>query len=293
MAMEAQWYRNQGHNVDWGNPYGLYDKYIHKPEGLPFLSLPSPDRIWSKAKDYTSGNYKYLPGTHMQVASGCWHGKCTFCVEKNTYPQQVRSINDVIGEIHECCEMGFKEIFDDSPTFPLVEPWFSEFCSYAHSFNLSFGCNMRMIDIDYEKMKWAGFRMLLFGLESANQQTLDKIQKGTKVEDVKYIIKAAKAGLEPHIAVMFGYPGETDKDALRTLHLVHYLLKKGYAKTAQASFYSPVGGGGKLKHKKYIRQIYSVCSSPAFWFNKIKSIKNEADLKYLWKQIKVGLNEIQ
>jgi anaerobic magnesium-protoporphyrin IX monomethyl ester cyclase len=130
----------------------------------------------------------------------------------------------------------------------------------------------------------------LFGLESANQHTLDRINKGVKSEDYKYIIKASQAGLEPHIAVMFGYPWETDEDAERTLGLVHHLLCEGYARTAQASFYSPMGGSGKQSHKKFIQRIYDVCYSPHFWFNQIKSIKNEADLKYLWKKIKAGLN---
>jgi hypothetical protein len=147
---------------------------------------------------------------------------------------------------------------------------------------------MRMVDVDYERMKYAGFRMLLFGLESANQKTLDLINKGVKVEDYKYIIKAAKAGLEPHIAVMFGFPNESDKDALETLKLVWYLLKKGYAKTAQASLYSP---NGNPNHHKYCSYIYRVAYSLQFWFNRIKDIQNKADLKYLWKQIKAGISD--
>ena len=142
-------------------------------------------------------------------------------------------------------------------------------------------------------MKWAGFRMLLFGLESANQQTLDKIGKGTKVEDVKYIIKAAKCGLDPHVAVMFGYPWETDSDSINTLKLVHYLLRKGFAKTAQASFYNVGEGQSNPSHRRFINNIYNVCYSPEFWFNQIRDIKDASDLKYLWRKIKTGLKEWQ
>ena len=131
--------------------------------------------------------------------------------------------------------------------------------------------------------------MLLFGLESANQYTLDKINKGVKVEDYKYIIKASKAGLEPHVAVMFGYPWESDSDAIRTLRLVWWLLRKGYAKTAQASFYDPPDGLTNKGHSKFVKQIFSVIRYPDFWFNKIRDIKNKDDLKYFWKSIKAGL----
>jgi hypothetical protein len=40
--------------------------------------------VWTKAVDkkyQTNGNFKYNPGTYIQSASGCWWGKCTFCVE--------------------------------------------------------------------------------------------------------------------------------------------------------------------------------------------------------------------
>jgi radical SAM superfamily enzyme YgiQ (UPF0313 family) len=123
------------------------------------------------------------------------------------------------------------------------------------------------------------------------------------VEDVKYIIKAAKAGLEPHVAVMFGYPWETDSDAVATLRLVWWLLKKGYAKTAQASVYNPGGdyyqrmygieydGWDEYKLGKYVKRIYDVKWSPQFWFNQLRDIKNIDDIKYLWRKIKAGIND--
>ena len=131
--------------------------------------------------------------------------------------------------------------------------------------------------------------MLLFGVESANQDTLDRINKGVRCDDIIYVRKAAEAGLEPHVAVMFGYPWETDKDSIRTLTLVHHLLKHGYAKTAQASFFTMPGVVSNESQRKYIKQIYGVAKSPTFWLNKITDIKNTDDLKYLWRSIKKGV----
>ena len=91
MAMEATYHRNQGHHVQWGSFFEEsvdkkeWDKIIIEPEGIPFRDLPIPDRILTNAGDkkyQTNGNYKYHPGTYMQAAQGCWHGKCSFCVEK-------------------------------------------------------------------------------------------------------------------------------------------------------------------------------------------------------------------
>lgn len=308
--MEAEWHRQHGDEVYWEKiseelkyklpyfPFGEYDyayqsSYpvrIYEPEGIPFLSLPSPDRIFTKAHDkryQQNGNFKYLPGTYIQSAFGCWWGKCEFCVEKRNN-WQVRPVDDVFREIMYCKSMGFREVFDDSGTFPTGK-WLDDLLSHPNP-GIPIGCNMRMVNVDYERMKDWGFRMLLFGIESAKQGTLDRINKGVKVEDVKHIIRAAKAGLEPHASFMFGYPWETEHDALNTLELAHYLLRNGYLKTAQASFYMPPDGRNNESHRKYVKQIYHVAKYPDFWINKLRDIKSWSDVKYLFRQIKEGLN---
>jgi len=269
LAMEAEWHYKNGDIVDWGysEDDGSWDKVIEKEEGLPFLSLPHPDRVWTDAKNpeyQKNGNFKYHPATYIMSASGCWHGKCSFCVEKDK-PYEVRPVEDVISEIEEIKSQGYKEVFDDSASFP-TGAWLGRFLD-KFSGGIVLGCNMRMVDIDYARMASKGFRMLLFGLESANQTTLDKINKGVQIEKgIEVIKKAAKAGLEPHVAVMFGYPWETVADAERTLKTVHWLLRKGYARTAQASFYCPPGGGADESHRRYVKRIYNAAFHPQFWW---------------------------
>jgi radical SAM superfamily enzyme YgiQ (UPF0313 family) len=299
LAMQAQHYRNLGHHVKWGQEYGdivdmscLYDKVITEPENINFEHLPAPDRIFTNAFDkkyQSNGNFKYRPGTYIQVADGCWHGKCTFCVEKNNR-WKVRPVWDVIQELKEIDRLGFKEVFDDSGTFP-VDKWLDEFifAMNGNNFRFKLGCNMRMVKAPWKVMKDIGFRMILFGLESVNQNTLDRIDKGTKVGDIKHIEEAAEAGLDCHIAVMFGYPWETEENAKRTLRRVHDLLKFGIAKTAQASFYTTPWGKGNEDQKGFVRRIYDVKCSPRFWINKIKDIKTKEDLNYFFRQIREGL----
>jgi anaerobic magnesium-protoporphyrin IX monomethyl ester cyclase len=296
MAMEAEWYRKHGHEVIWGMPTKneYIDKVVIEPEGIEFLDLPRPDRVFTRAMDkcyQDNGNFKYLPGTYIQSAKGCWWGKCTFCVEKKSHYYR-RSVSSVIEEIKECKALGYKEIFDDAGTFSTDDWWLDEFLTKLTpiSKGIRFSCNMRMVDIDYALLRHSGFRMVLFGVESANQQTLDIINKGVKCEDIKYIKKASEAGLEPHVAVMFGFPGESDKDAINTLRLVHYLLTRGYAKTAQASFYNHAGECSQENHRRYVRKLYDVWKNPRFWFNKIRDIHNVDDLKYLWRAIKKGVS---
>lgn len=96
---------------------------------------------------------------------------------------------------------------------------------------------------DYDLMAAAGFRFLLYGLESANQETLDKLNKNLKVGQITQGAKMAKqAGLWPHVTAMVGYPWETKTDALKTLALAKELFKKGYIDSLQATVMIPYPG---------------------------------------------------
>lgn len=295
MAMEATYNRERGGNlVFWDKKNIAADKFVINPEGIPFLDLPIPDRTFTNAfdKKYQKyGNYKYNPATHMQVADGCTWGKCSFCVE-NKKEYQIRPMGQIMEEIDICHHMGFKEIFDDSGTFPDGD-WMDRFCTkmLRKPYKITLGCNMRIDGrVDYKLMKDAGFRMVLFGVESANQITLDKINKGVKVENIIPTIKSAsEAGLDCHVAVMFGYPWEEDSDSRRTLALVHSLLKAGYAKTAQASVFRVKGIQSKEESQKYVNKLYNVAFTPEFWKNKLRSIRQPEDATFLIKQIKKGL----
>ena len=303
MAMEATYQRDLGHKVIWeidgpklyegGYLKDDYDAVVTKPQGLDFLSLPIPDRRWTMAFDkryQLYGNYKYHPATHMMAASGCWHGRCSFCVE-NGRPYQVRSMDAVIDEIRQCKALGFKEIFDDSATFP-DGSWLQAFCNWKMGEGLAdvvFGCNMRIgADADYPRMKRAGFRMVLFGIESANQSTLDRIGKGINAKDIiPTIRRAAEAGLENHVAVMFGQPGEGVAEEQATLELVHFLLRKGWAKTAQASIFRVHGWTGVDRGN--VKRIYDVAKYPEFWIRKLGDLRDWHDFIYLMKGVRKGL----
>src|SRR4030043_1926176 len=103
-------------------------------------------------------------------------------------------------------QLGFKEIFDDSGTFPTGE-WLEKFCAgmiqNEYSKYSVFDCNMRFGALrpeDFGLLAKSGFRMLLWGMESVNQKTLDRINKGYTIDKIKQdLVFAKKAGLENHI----------------------------------------------------------------------------------------------
>ena len=298
--------------IDWKqdeNKMKHYDYEINNDFQIdvPFDKLPYPDRVFTDAKNkrwQSYGNYKFHPATHMMASNLCWWGKCTFCVD--TYKLEhgekrgLRSVDHVMEEIDDLISQGYREVFDDSGTFPIGD-WLDEFCAKMLEKDrykrIVIGCNMKPIAekvVPFKLMKEAGFRFILVGVESANQHTIDKIRKGQDSEKVMENLKAMNdAGLEIHLTSMFGYEWESHEDAMNTVNLVHELLKKGIVKTAQASVFSPprTAPDPNSPGHRYIPMIYDAYKSHQFWYHKIKDIKKWQDFTYLIRGGRLVLEE--
>ena len=300
LAMYSTLLRQQGHEVVWlGKDDGSFDKVIKSDLDIdvPFGKLPIPDRVFTNAmnpKYLSYGNYKIFPGSHYLSSNLCWWaGKkgCTFCVDSKRIldgePRDVRTVDHVLTEIEDCIGLGFRELFDDAGTIP-INDWLHEFCEkmIKSGFNkrVRIGCNLKPIKQDFKLMREAGFRFILVGVESANQETINRIQKGQRCDKVVENLKAmSDAGLEPHITMMSSYPWEGEAEEQKSIELFHHLLKKGYAKTGQVSIYSPPRtkpDDNSIGHKR-VPLYFNVYMIPEFWFNKLKDIKCLDDVKYI------------
>lgn len=289
--------------------------------------LPMIDRDLTKWKlyAYKNGNYKKTPGTYTYAARDCWWGKCAFCSWTTIYPgkdyrkHSAKRMLDEVGILIE--KYGIKEIMDDSGTFP-IGPWLKEFCEgmieRGYNKKVTIDCNMRLKALnqqEYDLMGRAGFRFILYGLESANQKTLDHINKNLKVEEIeKGVRMAKKGGLEPHVTTMMGYPWETKEDAQRTIDLTKDLFNKGYVDTLQATIVIPYPGTPLFREckekgwlntqdwdeydqrmavmksplteediKELTQGLYKSFVTPKFILRKVLSVRNLTDLKFLFR----------
>ena len=198
-----------------------------------------------------NGNFRRTPGTYIMAGRDCWHAKCTFCSWTTLYPKyRTRDWKDVVDEIEMLVtKYGVREIMDDSGSFP-VGLWLTNFCNEMIRRGLPkkvrIDCNMRFGRLtfdDYKLMRKAGFRLVLFGVESANQSTLDRFVKALKVEDVEKGAEwASKAGLDVHLTFMFGHAWEGREDMARTVALARRLLANGHASTLQCTMTIPYPG---------------------------------------------------
>jgi radical SAM superfamily enzyme YgiQ (UPF0313 family) len=309
LAAYATHLKNQGHDVIWdawrsmlGEGKVIADDF---QIDVPFEELPYPDRVFTDARNprwQAYGNYRWHPATHMMSGNLCWWGRCTFCVDtlklQTGEKRGLRSVNHVIEEIDNLIALGYKEVFDDNGTFPIGE-WNENFCremmKRGRNRKIKIGCNIKpILNVDYKLMAEAGFRFTLVGVESANQATLDKIQKGQKAENaIEAIKKMNDAGLYVHITGMSSYPWETWEDEKKTIYLYHYLLRKGYAKTAQVSIYSKpreIPAIDSIGHKR-VPLYFEVYKSPEFWATKLRDIRCWEDVAYLGRGARLIFEE--
>jgi len=214
-------------------------------------SLPLIDRELTEWHRYGEPLYKREPFTYTMVGRDCPWAKCTFCSWTTLFPKfRTRTPESLLDEIGMLIDRyGVQEIFDDTGSFP-SGGWLERFCNgmieRGYNKKIRLSINFRFDYLNPKRaalMRKAGIRLMKLGLESANQATLDRLEKGTTVEDIERGCRIAKdAGLEVHLTVMVGYPWETRADAERTLKLAKDLMKRGLADMLQATVTIPYPG---------------------------------------------------
>ena len=203
------------------------EELINNLDEIPFASQFIKDHL--EVKDYFFPAASY-PEIQIFTGRGC-PCFCNFCV----YPQlmhgrnyRARSAENVVAEL-EYIDRNFpdvKEIVIEDDTFTISKERVLKICNLMIEKKLhkrfKWLCNAR-VNLDLEtmkKMKKAGCRLIIPGIESGNQNILNNIKKGTNLEQVKnYVKNAKKAGLLIHACYMVGNEGETKETMEETLKL--------------------------------------------------------------------------
>jgi len=302
-------------------------------------ALPFVDRTLTQAQRYGEKWRKRTPFFYTMAGRDCPWGRCTFCSWTTLYPHfRVRRPEHLLDEIGFLIrEHGAQEIFDDTGTFPAGR-WLRRFCEgmieRGYSEEVLFSCNMRYGYVGRPDllalMKRAGFRKLKMGLESANQATLDRLDKGVRVEQIVEESRLiSEAGLDIHLTVMVGYPWETRDDACRTVDLARELMARGHAEMLQSTVIVPYPGTplhdqalehdwfrpdvDPLDYERYdmrepvlavpgmtpaevqqlSAQVYRSFLSPRFIWRNLKEIRSWRDLDYVWRGAKAVIGHLR
>lgn len=213
-------FKNNGTNV-----HNQDRAYIENLDEMPFVT-----KIYKKHLDVN--NYFFAAGEFPMVmiitGRGC-PSKCFFCVYPQTFHghgYRLRSAKNVVDEFeYVVTEMPYiKSIGIEDDTFTANQARAREICQLIIDRGLSKKINWwanTRVNLEYDTMvlmKKAGCRLIIPGFESGDQQILNNIHKGIKVEQSKLFMKnAKKAGLLVHGCFMVGNKGETKESMQKTL----------------------------------------------------------------------------
>ena len=142
------------------------------------------------------------------------------------YRVRYRSPEQIMREIDECVtQHGIREFLFHGDTFTINRKWLLELCDriIASGHKIRWGCNSRVDTMDderAERMRRAGCWVVAFGVESGNQEIVDYMKKGQRIERA---IQAAEIcrrhGLRVHTFFVIGTPLETRETLEETFNL--------------------------------------------------------------------------
>ena len=200
----------------------------HNPERALIKNLdeipPPAYHLLPMTKYYPAvGNYKRIPAMSIFATRGC-PGRCTFCHRSFRGVVRPRSARNIVDEIKILQKnYGIKEINFYDDTFTLFKRVVKEFCEIVlnENIDITWSCFTRVDYVDYDTlkiMKKAGCHLILFGVESADEEILKTIKKNISLEQVKKVVRMSrKIGIETRASFMLGNPGETVETMKKTI----------------------------------------------------------------------------
>ncbi len=194
-----------------------------KAESLPYNQLVRPTFDRLPLEKYLMP-YPVLP---YMASRGCYWGKCTFCTHSHIYDSYYRKESeervaldlDYLGKRYKTRYFTFSD--------EAISPNAFKRMSYSllkHQVDMR-ALGMIKFEADsvesedlFQDVYNAGFIMLFFGLESANDRVLSIIDKGCDQQTEKTVLEnSSRAGIWNHLYLFFGFPTEERAEAEDTI----------------------------------------------------------------------------
>ena len=252
-------------NIDWvmhGESEITFPKFLDDPSSFPreffgekpqdLSSLPFMDRSMYREPVENCLNWwhggKLKNMISVMAARGCPY-KCAFCqpIESNHFGKKLRrrSVDSMIAELLHLKKLYKPDcvmIHDD--TFLIQPKWIEEFIDKYPQVGLPFWASGRADGIcQYpdlvKKLVKVGWGLISVGFESGSQRILDKLNKGTTVEqnlEAARIIKSC--GAKIYANYITGIPWETKWDIQAT----HRMADTIDAEMPSWAFFTPYPG---------------------------------------------------
>lgn len=237
---------------------GLEKRYITNLDLLPIIN-----------RDYLKRSFTaFLPTVFS--SRGC-PGQCIYCASPmmSGGKYRMREIENVFLEtiyLQEVCE-NYQEVFFCDDTFTVFKDRIERFIELCDESEISVNwrCESR-VDAMYRNshllkgMKRVGCKRIQFGIESGNQEVLDKIRKGMKLPEVYEIIDLTiKEGINVAASYIFGHYCDTRETMEDTVNMIER-LKTQYGNKVEIAFGSntPFPGTYQYEHMEELGIIMIV-----------------------------------
>ncbi len=211
-------------------------------------AMPSVLPLYARDLDITKYFIGYLlhPYVSFYTGRGC-PAKCSFCLWPQTiggHQYRTKSPEAVGREMEEAKAIfgdRVREYMFDDDTFTIDKPRAIAISEHMKRLKLTWSCNARA-NLDYDTLKQLrdnGLRLLLVGFESGNQEILNNIKKGIKLEVAREFVKNChKLGITIHGTFIIGLPIETRETIEETIRFACELSPH----TIQVSIAAPYPG---------------------------------------------------
>lgn len=198
--------------------------------------IPIPDYDGLPIHLYSGTRKKEDVFQPCQVTRGCFK-KCSFC--NRSSKAEFKSYDKIINELSQMKEKyKSKMFFFCDEAINLSYKYLEELCNLftKNKLDIHWGVYARVDNLDkyiLKKMRGAGCRLLMFGIESGSDRILAMMNKGFTIEQAsKVLAYSSEVGLKNQILLITGYPHETQVDINQTADFIrknkryiHYDIK--------------------------------------------------------------------
>jgi hopanoid biosynthesis associated radical SAM protein HpnJ len=197
-----------------------------------------------RVEDYFIGYLRH-PYVSIYTGRGC-RSRCTFCLWPQTvggHRYRTRSPGHVLDEVALIQKYlpQVQEVFFDDDTFTDDRPRAEEIARGLGRLGVTWSCNAKA-NVPYETLKAmrdGGLRLLLVGYESGNQQVLNNVKKGLRLDRARQFTKDCRElGIKIHGTFILGLPGETRETIQETIRFAREVNPT----TIQVSIAAPYPG---------------------------------------------------
>jgi len=172
-------------------------------------------------------DYSCMREAIMLTSRGCPH-HCIYCYTPHAFKHKVsfHSIERVIEEIKWIRKNGVRRLWFADPNISFKPARIMKILDRMLTAGLETEMWLQtradLVNAEVMKnMKRAGVSTIAFGLESASERVMARVDKHISIEKVAEAIRLAQSeGIEVELFTMFGLPYETFEDAVKTLEFV-------------------------------------------------------------------------